>query len=29
MADFYEAGILRLVSRHDRCLNMHDEYVEK
>ncbi|GBN03200.1 hypothetical protein AVEN_89778-1 [Araneus ventricosus] len=28
-AEFYEAGMLKLVPRYDTCLNSHGEYVEK
>jgi hypothetical protein len=28
-AEFYNAGIQRLVTRHDKCLNLHGDYVEK
>jgi hypothetical protein len=27
-ADFYDAGTQKLVSRYDRCLNLHGDYVE-
>jgi hypothetical protein len=28
-ADFYDAGIQKLVTRYDKCLNVHEDYVEK
>jgi hypothetical protein len=28
-ADFYDAGVQKLVTRHDYCLNLHGNYVEK
>jgi hypothetical protein len=28
-ADFYNAAIQRLVTRYDKCLNLHWDYVEK
>jgi hypothetical protein len=28
-ADFYDAGIQKLVTRYDKCLNLHGVYVEK
>jgi hypothetical protein len=28
-ADFYCAGIQKLVKRYDKCLNLHGDYVEK
>jgi histone-lysine N-methyltransferase SETMAR len=28
-ADFYNAGIQKLVARYDKCLNLHGDYVEK
>ena len=27
-AEFFEAGILKLVPRYDKCLNLHGDYVE-
>jgi hypothetical protein len=29
MADFYDAGIQKLVTRYDKCLNLHGDYAEK
>jgi hypothetical protein len=28
-AYFYDAGIQKLVTRHEKCLNLHGEYVEE
>ena len=28
-ATFYDAGIVKLVSRYDKCLNSEGDYVEK
>jgi hypothetical protein len=28
-ADFYDAGIHKLVTQYDKCLNTHENYVEK
>jgi hypothetical protein len=28
-ADFYNAGLQKLITRYDRCLNLHGDYVEK
>ena len=28
-AEFYEEGIQKLVPRYDKCLNIHENYVEK
>jgi hypothetical protein len=28
-ADFYDAGIQKLVTRYDKCLNLHGDHVEK
>jgi hypothetical protein len=28
-ADFYEAGIQKLIKQYDKCLNLHGDYVEK
>jgi hypothetical protein len=28
-ADFYDAGIQKLVTRYDKCPNLHGDYVEK
>jgi hypothetical protein len=28
-ADLYNAGIQKLVTRYDKCLNLHGDYVEK
>jgi hypothetical protein len=28
-AFWYEEGIIKLVSRYDKCLNVQDDYVEK
>jgi hypothetical protein len=29
VADFYNAGIQKLITRYDKCLNLHGDYVEK
>jgi hypothetical protein len=29
VADFYDAGIQKLVTWYDKCLNLHGHYVEK
>jgi hypothetical protein len=28
-ADFYHAGIHKLTTQYDKCLNLHGDYVEK
>jgi hypothetical protein len=28
-ADFYDAGIQKLITCYDKCLNLHGDYVEK
>jgi hypothetical protein len=28
-ADFYNAGIPKLITRYHKCLNLHGDYVEK
>jgi hypothetical protein len=28
-ADFCNAGIQKLIARNDKCLNLHEDYVEK
>jgi hypothetical protein len=28
-ADFYDAGIQKLITRYDKCPNLHWDYVEK
>jgi hypothetical protein len=28
-ADFYDAGMQKLVTQYDKCLNLHGNYVEK
>jgi hypothetical protein len=28
-ADFHDAGIQKLVTQYDECLNLHGDYVEK
>jgi hypothetical protein len=28
-ADFYDAGIQKLITRYDKWLNLHGDYVEK
>jgi hypothetical protein len=29
MADFYDAGIQKLIIRYYKCLNLHGDYTEK
>ena len=29
LATFYDAGLVKLVSRYDKCLNSEGDYVEK
>jgi hypothetical protein len=29
VADFYDAGIQKLIARYDKCPNLHWDYVEK
>jgi hypothetical protein len=28
-ADFYDTGMQKLVTRYDKCLDLHGDYVEK
>jgi hypothetical protein len=27
--DFYDAGIQKLVTQYDKCLNLHGDYIQK